>query len=248
MYFSGQGKLFVAKRDVNGIPQAFRYLGNVSDFKPTFTTDVLEHKESSSGQRLPDLRQIKSKAASITAKLDEYTKENLALGLYGTAVTTAGASVTAEVLPSALVVGNYARLKYPEVSAVVVKDSAGSPATLTLGTHYEIASANHGTLKILNLAAFVQPFKVDYTYGAHDRVAMFLADPDELFVRFEGVNTADGNKPVLLELYRVLFDPLKELASISDDLGALDLSGSALYDATRVADTVLGQFGQFIHV
>jgi hypothetical protein len=248
MYFSGQGKLFIASRDSNGNAGAFRYVGNVSDFKPQLATTTIEHKESTSGQRLTDLRLTTEKKANVDAVLDDFDKNNLGLALYSTPSTVSGSSVTAEVLPSALAVGDYARLKYPEVSAVVVKDSAGTPATLVLGTDYEISSANHGTIKILSLGAYTQPFKVDYTYAAHDNVVMFNAAPAERWLRFEGINTADGDKPVLVELYRVLLDPLKELALISDDIGALNLSGSVLYDDKKVSDSYLGQFGRFVHI
>jgi len=247
MYFSGQGKLFIAPRAADGSAGAFRYVGNVSDFKPQMATSTIEHKESTSGQRLTDLRLTTEKKATLDAVLDDFEKNNLGLALYSTPVTTAGSSVTGEALPT-LAVGDYARLKYPEVSAVVVKDSAGTPATLVLGTDYEISSANHGTIKILGLASYTQPFTVDYTYGAHDNIAMFDTAPAERWLRFEGINTADGDAPVLVELYRVLLDPLAELALIGDDLGALNLSGSVLYDDKKVSDTYLGQFGRFVHI
>lgn len=248
MYFSGQGKLFIGARDANGNCGALRYVGNVSDFKPQLATSTLEHKESTSGQRLTDFRLITEKKATIAAILEDFAKENLGMALYGTPVTVTGATVTAEVLPSGLIVGDYVRTKYPDISAVAVKDSAGAPATLVLNTDYSIESASHGTLKILNIGTYVQPFKVDYTYAAHDNIPMFDTAPPERWLRFEGVNTADASKPVLIELYRVLLDPLKELASISDDLAKLDISGSALYDDTKVADTYLGQFGRFVHI
>ena len=248
MFFSGQGKLYIAARASNGNAGAFRYVGNVSDFKPQMATTTIEHKESTSGQRLTDLRLTTEKKANVDAVLDDFDKANLGLALYSTPVTVAGSSVTNEVLPSALAVGDFVRLKYPDVSAVVITDSTGTPLTLVLGTNYEISSANHGTLKILNLGAYVQPFKAAYTYAAHDNVPMFNTAPAERWLRFEGINTADGDKPVLVELYRVLLDPLKELAVISDDIGSLNLSGSVLYDDTKVADSYLGQFGRFVHI
>jgi hypothetical protein len=248
MYFSGQGKLFIAGRDSNGNAQAFRYVGNVPNLEITTATETIEHKESTSGQRLTDARMITQKDVSISFPFDEFNIDNLAQALYGTKTTTAGSSVTGEVLPSGLAIGDYVRTKYPEISAVVVKDSAGSPATLVLGTDYEIASANHGTLKILNLGAYVQPFKVDYTYGAHDHVKMFSTTPGNKWLRFEGLNTADTDKPVLIELYNCLLDPTSLLAAINDEFGNLPIAGKALYDDTKVSDTYLGQFGRFVHI
>jgi hypothetical protein len=247
MLFSGQGKLYIGTRDGSGNAGPFRYVGNVKDFKFAMATTTLEHKESVSGQRLTDNRLITEKKTTLTGVLEEFNIDNLALALYGTKATQAGSTVTAEVLPNPVAVGDYVRTKYPILSAVAVKDSAGSPATLTLGTHYEITSAKQGTIKFLNLASFTQPFKVDYTYGAHDHVPMFNAAPPERWIKFDGINTADSNKTVLVEFYRALLDPLSELALIQDDYGSLPLAGSALYDDLKAADTYLGQFGRFVH-
>jgi len=248
MLFSGQGKLYIGTRDGSGNAGPFRDVGNVRDFKFTLATTTIEHKESQTGQRLTDNRLITEKKTTVSGIFDDFNIDNMALALYGTKATQAGSSVTAEVLPNPVAVGDYVRTKYPEISAVVIKDSAGTPATLTLGTHYEITSAKHGTVKFLNLAAFTQPFKIDYTYGAHDHVPMFNAAPPERWLKFDGLNTADSNKEVLVEFYRCLLDPLSELGVIQDDYAGLPLAGSALYDSTKASDTYLGQFGRFVHI
>jgi len=248
MLFSGQGKLYVGARQSNGNPGAFRYVGNVRDLTFALATTTLEHKESVSGQRLTDYRLITEKKTTVNGVLEDFQIDNLALALYGTKATQAGSSVTGEAFVSPVAVGDYVRTKYPEISAVVVKDSAGLPATLVLNTDYEITSAKHGTVKFLALGAYVQPFKIDYTYGSHDHVPMFNAAPPERWLKFDGLNTADSNKEVLVEFYRVLLDPLSEMALINDDFAGLPLAGSALYDETKLSDAYLGQFGRFVHI
>ena len=247
MYFSGQGKMLVAVA-TNGVPGAFRDVGNVPELTLALETTTLERKESRSGQRLIALRLITEKKGSLTAALEDFMTDNLALGLYGSKAVVAASTVTGEALPDALVAGDLVRLAQPNVSSVVVEDSAGVPVALTQGTHYEIASADHGTLRILDPAAFTQPFTVDYSYDGHINVGMFTAAPPELWVRFEGLNTADSNKPVLIELYKVLFDPLGNLGLISDELARIDLSGSVLYDPTKENDATLGQFGRIVQI
>ncbi|SFM67254.1 hypothetical protein [Nitrosomonas communis] len=246
MYFSGQGKVFIASRAADGFPAAMRFVGNVPDLKINLETEKLEHKESSSGQRLTDLSLITAKKTSVEFSLEEFSTDNLALALYGTKSTITGSTVTAEVLANPLAVGDYARLKNGKVSSVVVKDSAGTPATLVAGTNYEISSADHGTLKILNIGSYVQPFKADYSYGAQVNVGLFQAAAPDRWLRFEGLNTADSLKPVLIELYKVTLDPLNELVLISDDVTKLTLSGAALFDDTKVGNTILGQFGRVV--
>ena len=243
-YFSGQGKVLVGKA-TDGKVGALRYVGNCPALQVELSTETTEHNESHSGQRLTDMRLVTSKMANITVTLEDFTKENLALGLYGTAAQTAGASVTDEALPAGLKLGDLVRLAHPGVSAVSVKNKAN--AVLVAGTDYEVHSANHGSLKILkNIAATAEPLKASYTHRGYANVTMFDAASTDNWVRFEGLNTADSNEPVLIELYRVNFDPLASLGAISDELLQMELKGSALYDSSKVGDTQLGQFGRVV--
>jgi hypothetical protein len=68
------------------------------------------------------------------------------------------------------------------------------------------------------------------------------------FLRLEGINTAQGNAKVLVELYRVAFDPLKEISFISDEYNKFELEGSLLADTTKPYDAVLGQFGRIVQL
>src|SRR3569832_1179756 len=142
-YVSLQGKMYVAAVS-NGVPGAFRYLGNVPEGGLQFSADVSTHSDSSSGQRLEDLRIPRSKCAKISLTLEENNKENLALALYGAASAIASGSVTNEALPTALVAGDYVRTAKPNISALVVTDSAGTPAAGTAGAQDEGTSAGRG--------------------------------------------------------------------------------------------------------
>ncbi|QIN95177.1 hypothetical protein DLP3_014 [Stenotrophomonas phage vB_SmaS_DLP_3] len=249
MYFSGQGKVFIAERDsVTGRPKQFRFVGNVPELSITMSVDTLEHKESMSGSRLTDLRITREKTCEMSFSLEDFSVENLELGMYGTVSELALATVTAEVLPLALKKGDYVRLDNPKVSAVVVKDGSASPVTLVEGTDYVIESADFGTIQIIgDLTGKTQPLTVAYSSAAGGKnVNMFTQPAKERWIRFEGLNTADENKPVLIELYRTILDPMGELAVISDDLLKLELSGGVLYDQTKIANAALGQFGRIV--
>lgn len=243
-YFSGQGSVFIATATA-GVPGVFRHVGNCPALNVQLETDVLEHKEATSGQRLTDLRIIRGKSAKFSFTLEDFTKENLALALYGASSTITGSTVTAEVFPT-VAVGDYVKTAKQDLSSIVIKDSAGSPATLTLNTHYEITSAKHGTIKFINLASFTQPFKIDYSYATVTNVNMFTQGFADRWLKFDGLNTVDSNKAALIELYKVNFDPATQIDLINDDIMKFELSGGALYDATKAADATLGQFGRVI--
>lgn len=246
-YFSGQGRVFLASRDSNGNPLSLRWVGNVSDLKVSLKTDTVEHKESYSGQRLTDLQLIKSKDGEFSCTLEDFSVENLELSLYGTTTSSTGGTVTAEALPTGIVAGETRLLANPFVSNVVIKDS-DSPANTLPATQYSV-QANQGAITFADITTggpYVQPFKVDYTYGSRKSVAMFRSAQPEVWLRFDGVNTADANKPVILDLYRVAINPTKDLSMIADDLQKFELSGRVLADLTKVNDATLGQFGRLI--
>lgn len=248
IYFVGQGKIYIADLDVNRNPSGtFRYVGNVPTFEISFETDVVEHKESYSGQRQIDLRFNRENKANVSMTLQDWDKDNLKLLVYGDSQTVASASVTNEAFPTGLAVGANYFTKYMGISSVTVKDSAGSPATLTLNTHYKIVNANTGHIELLNLASFTQPFKVDYTYAANEIVRMFTTGLSDRWIKFVGINTTNSatvDKPVIIDLYRTSFSPTQSLSLIGDDVAQFQLEGTVLYDSTKADNSFFGGFGK----
>jgi len=247
-YASFQGRVYLGKRDTEGNPQDVRSPGNVAELKLALKTDVLEHYESQSGQRTLDHRMVKQKSATVMLTIEEFTKENLALALYGTHVVGEPGTVTDEPVGGATpVVGDRYFLAHPKVSSLVVTDSAGTPAALTLGTHYT-ADTDFGAIQFLDTAGFTAPFKASYAFGVATEIGIFTQALPERYLRLEGINTAQDNAKVLVELYRVAFDPLKEISFISDDYNKFELEGSLLADGTKPFDAVLGQFGRIVQL
>lgn len=247
-YGSFQGRVYLGERDSNGNPTKVQSPGNVADLSLSLKTDVIEHYESQTGQRAVDLRLVKAKSASIAMTIEEFTKENLALAFYGNYVTGAGGTVTAETVGGTTpVIGDRYFLAHPKVSALTIVDSAGTPATLTAGTHYTV-DADFGAIVYLDTTGFTAPFKAAYTYGIVTDIGIFTQPLPERFLRMEGVNTALSNSKVLIELYRVAFDPLKKFDFISNDLNKFELDGSLLADTTKPYDATLGQFGRIVQI
>ncbi len=162
-YASFQGRVFLGKRDIDGLPIEVRSPGNVAELKLSLKTDVLEHYESQTGQRSLDHRMVKQKSATVNLTIEEFTKENLALALYGNHVVGTPGTVTAEPVGGATpIAGDRYFLAHPKVSSLVVVDSAGTPATLVLGTNYT-ADVDFGALQFLDTTGFTAPFKASYT-------------------------------------------------------------------------------------
>lgn len=257
IYFSGQGTVYVASRDASGNAIGFRDVGNVPSLRLTLETDTLEHKESRTGQRLTDLRLTRERRARISMTTDSLSKANLMMLLYGSSNTVASGTSTAEAFPSGLIAGDMVSLAFPLVNvftslvdstptaAATTTSPATAPITLTAGTHYRV-DKGAGMVTMLNVAGFTQPFKANYSYMAEDIVPFFREAQTERFLRFSGLNTANSNKPVVVELYRVVFDPVGTLDLINDEFATFEIEGSILYDSSRDSNSALGGFGRII--
>lgn len=246
-YFSGQGRVYIGARDSNGNPLGLSFVGNVPELKVSLSVETLEHQESTSGQRLTDLQLIKTKKGEFSCTLEELIAINLGLALYGTTTDQMSGTVTNETLATPMATGSLYLLAKQNVSSVVIKDSSPTPKTLPT-SQYQL-NAKHGSLLINDITTggpYVEPFKADYAYGAAQSTAMFTQPLPERWIRFEGLNTADSNREVVIDLYRVAINPAKELSVITDELLKFELSGQVLADTLKPAAGDLGQFGRIV--
>lgn len=244
-YLYGQGRISVAVRDpTTGAPGPFRWIGDVSALSVKLAVTKVQHSESFSGQRALVRSFPTAKSATVDMTLDQIDPANLALVLYGNAQTVATGTVTAETLPGTLAVGDSVFLANPGVSDVVITDSTGTPLTLVAGTDYNV-NPGSGRVDILNLGAYVQPFKANYSYSGRESVGMFTSGQPSLALKYEGINLAENNAPVLVDLYNVAPDPLAQLDLIStgNDVAGMQITAGILLDSTKAANGALGQFG-----
>jgi hypothetical protein len=245
--FSLQGKVYTAVRNTTtGVPGARTWLGNVSKCSAALAVNNSNKNESYSGSRLLYGTLQKSKTATLEMTLDEWLPEPLALALYGASAAVTGSTVTNEVAPTGLIAGAQIQTAHQFISSLVVHDSAGTPATLVLGTDYVLTSATLGLITLIGVGSYTQPFKLNYTYGNASALQMFsTVKAPERWVTFDGINTNTG-EPVIAELYRCQFDPVKDFGLIDDDWGGFDLTASVLYDSINAANSSFGGFGRLL--
>ena len=242
-YFSGQGRVFIGTRDLNGNPQGLTFVGNVPDLKVSLSVETLEHQESQSGQRLTDLQLIKTKKGEFACTLEELIQTNLELALYGSTTAQTSGTVTDEPVITTAETGKLYLLGKQNVSSVVIK--AG--ATTVANTKYGV-NEKHGSLQFTDLTGVTGAITASYSYGTANVTAMFTQPLPERWVRFEGLNTADSNREVVIDLYRVAINPAKDLSVIGSELMKFELSGQVLADLTKSASGELGQFGRLVLV
>lgn len=244
-YYSGQGVILLGDLDANGNGVNFIPVGNVSDLTVDIATSVTEHKESQSGARGIDLRLTTEVKANLSMTLESFDADNMALALRGGSTNVAGSTVTGVAGKVAL--GMIMALKHIGVSALTIKKGATTLIEFVAGTataadgqwDYKV-NADSGSImwaKVPKTAALVTGDDVtsDYTFASQVRVDALTTAAQEKYVRFEGLNTADDNKPVVVEVFRFLTDPLKKLDLIGNAVGQMPISGSILQDANKAA-------------
>lgn len=250
-YFSGQGKLFLSEKNAStGVYAGFVDVGNCSKLSIAFKTDVVEHKESRSGNRLVDVRMATGKTAEASMTLDSFDAENLARVMYAAVTTSAAGTVTAETFTAAL--DRVHPLAFLKIASVVLKGTgAKSAITYQLNKNYTV-NTETGSIYILTDAAqtaasatanitAADVLTVAYTYAAQTSTSAFKNAQPEFKLRFEGLNTADGNNPVVITIPRFTPDPLKDLSIIDDKLQSFECSGAALMDTSTLEFAIIQQ-------
>ena len=250
-YFYGQGRIFTRPDDAVG-NGGWRWVGDMSSLTFGGTDETAGHKESYSGQ--------KSKVRSFSLGGDRNLKGtwhqvdpvSIALQLRGTISEIAAGTVTGEVFPDDVAAGDVIKLDKPyNVSDLVITDSTGSP--VTLAPEYYDAFLEHGSIELLGLPsapALTQPFKAAYKHAGARQVAFFNAPPKLTQLRYEGINLAEGNAPVIVEFYKVSTAPLQELALITsgNELAGMSYEAECLSDSRRPANGPLGRFGRYVQI
>ncbi|NCC91692.1 MAG: hypothetical protein EOM10_00180 [Opitutae bacterium] len=238
-YYSGQGVVLIGEYDDSGHVTGLEAVGNVTSLKINIETSISEHKESQSGQRAVDMRLTTETKAGATMTLENFSRDILAMALRGGYTAVAAGSVTDQAMVAAL--GKVQPLGHVKVSAVTVSKGVTPLVAYTDDvTPYDYQlNAEAGSIMFATTPATAElvdgdDLTVDYTYASQARVDALTGNPAPRFLRFEGLNTADSDSPMVVEAFRFTVDPAKELELITgEDPTSFELEGTLLADATR---------------
>lgn len=244
-----QGKVWAGARNADGTPGPLSWLGDVPQLQIKMNVEKDERQENFSGQSLTSVSSVKAKKAELSMTLNYFSKNNLALALFATAIDVASGTVTGEALPIDVVAGDTIALDHRDVSAVSLTGADGT-TPLVLGTDYSEESLPGGLITVKDPTNFTNgtgtpqaAATADYSYAATTRLPMFTSAVPERYLVLDGINVIT-NERVRLRIFRAQFDPVSQLDTITDALTELQLSGTVLYDEVNAADANLGGFGR----
>ena len=241
-YFSGQGQVLVSDV-VNGLPTGYSILRNIAALSITNDLTSFDHRETSTGQRGIDLRLTQTLDINVNMTMESFTSENIALALYGD--VAASASSTGEVLDSpAVLLGKVYSLGFIRTENLVVTDKATGLITYTEGENYrwddEAGSVYIMTAAEQAAAGGAETIAADdlliftFDYAAQVVINAQTQPRKELALRFEGLNTAKSDEPVIVEVFKWNADPLAAFDLYSDEVWQAELAGLALQDPTKL--------------
>lgn len=162
--------------------------------------------------------------------------------------TPVAAITTGGTAPSAITVGATTSVTVANTAAVgdymVITGLSGTDAAFLNGKWFRILTASptavtldvNTTGKTITLGTPLSAFSgvaltVDYSYAAQVRVDALTTAAPEKFLRFEGLNTLDGNNPVVVEVFKFVLDPASEFGLITgEEAASLAIEGSVLAD------------------
>jgi hypothetical protein len=238
-YYFAQGRCF-SKEGGKWV-----WWGDMPELSFGAEVESVKRRESYSGNKGTVTRFDFLTAVTFSAKVGQIDGATLARFAGGTVTTVTSGSVTGEVLGD-VEAGDIIMLEHGGVSNLVVTDSTGSPATIA-SSHYDLYDG-HGRVVFNTLPmspAPTPPLKAAYSHSGGEQIALFNETVPYMPFRFEGVNRADNDRPVILEFYKLSTSFLKSFPLITSGTETLDLEveGEALLDPTKPAGGPLGQFG-----
>jgi len=253
-YFKGHGSVYLSDRNAAGNPEGgFAELLEISTLEVSLEVERLEHMSKSNRIASKDVSVVYGVSGNGNLVIDEHDADTMALALYGTNNAVAGGSVgPADFDDTAIGDNEIHRLpsNMSHLSALSIEDSAGTPVALVLDTDYEIVgSLDSGLIKFLaTTATFTQPFSVlSATEDAGTAVGFLTDVTAEKFLVFRGINVAESDSDIVLDLYRCDFSPSDAINLLNDDAAphTYSLNFEILKDSTKSASATFGQYGRY---
>lgn len=227
--YSGLADLYLKPYGVAG---AARAIGSVSVCQ---LTPKVDHKEQKNYGHAGGLLSTRDRLIGVDVKLtlESLSVANLATALRGTATDVPSGAVAAgseETVTAYL--GGLTRLAFINPSTVVVTSTDATPVTYVEGTDYTVTGGGIIPLATGTIVDASQ-VKVSYSYSAQKVIQALTQGAQDYTLHFDGINDADGNSPVIVDLWRLRMAPVKSIDLIADDYAKMELDGQLLFDATQ---------------
>lgn len=237
-YFSGQGRVYGAAiyQQAQGttpetyLPalRSFQDFGNCSSL--ILHNGLAAFGHATGGSETPSAAVRSGEMPTFSLTMEELTDNNLAALLQGAVTGIAGATMGSETL--VLTAGMSTPL------ANINLTSFAGITGLTQGTDYTVDLLTG----MVNSITATGTYSCGYTYSGYSKISMATTAPPFLCLRFHGMNNADDNAPVVVEIFKTRLYPVNDLPLINESFAQLQVTGRAFRDTSKAVNTTDGQF------
>lgn len=236
-YLMGQGRVLIGKRGTSGRAERFRHLGNCTQLQVSLGIAAQRYTDKTS-----DMLRTGSKP-SISLTLESFHPDNMALLMQGASYTT---PTTRLAFQSVVYRGESVLL--PDINIAVVHGFKviGNSTVYREGVDY-VLHRGSGDLEIPANSRIADgaTVEVEYSHNQYRTVGAFNGNQDEYWLRFAGTNMADG-LPVVLDVFRIAFDPVDVVSLIGDNLSNLQVTGRVMQDDSLTLTSAESRFLRII--
>jgi hypothetical protein len=230
-YFRGQGGMFLGDLDANDNPTNLFYVGDMESGELSPQVDRGSVIENRSGQSAVAASWLNSVRYTFSAAMRSVKPAHLAQALQASVTVKAAGSVTDESHT-----GNHdamIALTHTNVSNVVVTNTGGG--TIYVADTDYVVHAEDGMIEVLSTGSMVDAAEalIDYDYAAQHHLKTNPTGIEKCLV-FAGLNTANNNKRVRCEIYKIKLDP-SVLSMITTQSATMPISGEVQIVSTRPA-------------
>lgn len=238
-YYYGQGKLYLARRNSAGQALSWRWVGDVSSLNIELEFEEKRSRASVGGRLMNAQRYITAIEGKVTSTWHEFSAENLQILLEAKSISQIPNVFARDILPEGIEAGDRITLRNQSVWGVSIQNMVN-------GDDY-IVDNLWGAVTFLSTPT-MQPVIVDYQHPGNTALSITEGMTDEFSLRYEGLNLAESNSPVLVEIYRVSLDPIATLTLISTEteLSGLETTANILHDGQKSNDELLGRLGRIV--
>lgn len=229
-YFSGQGNLLVGFRTVTGKPMGLRHVGNAPELSLKISQQETDHKESKTGLHSTDLSLVTATEVTMSATLENFSTENIAMLLRSQVDNVGEGSVTDEVIYA--MAGGITPLDHLNISNVVVKNGSTTlVAYVDDATPYDYElNAESGSIKFNKDSVNLGLPITDLTIGT--TTAITVADaPVKVgdYVTLQGLDGADASTVNGIRAKVVSVTSTQVVVALDTTGKSLTATGSVLY-------------------
>jgi hypothetical protein len=213
----GQGKLYAGERGLHGAVEGYRFLGNVS------ALDIMLGR----GITNSGLARVVGDHPRIQFTLESLSRENLELVMGGNSYTAAGAFTTGNV-----VVRKGMMVPLPHINLAWFSDLRTQTNEAISPAYYEV-DLRSGSIQFSADSPLTdgQVLTAAYTHAGSSVIGAYDHTPRFFSLRFEGINQADAESPVVCDIYKVQLEPVDALSLIGDNFSSLQVTGRVFADS-----------------